>query len=247
MHMNTNIWKALGVLTTALLFGSAHANIVLGGTRIIYKSGDRDASVEISNQGEYPALVQAWLDDGQTSASPETLSVPFVLTPPISRVDPKQSQTMRLVYTGETLPADRESVFWLNVLEIPPKPSVEAGANTLQFAIRTRIKVFFRPKELIGDPRTAAAQLQWKPMPGAPLTVIAKTPGPFYMSIGDMHLVIEGKPVGKAMLGMVPPFGELAFTAEPDATPISGVPTSVSYKVVDDFGGFVEATMPIAK
>ena len=245
--MSMNTYKALGVIAAALLFGSAHASIVLGGTRVIYKSGDRDVSVALTNQGDQPALVQAWMDDGQASASPETVSVPFVLTPPISRVDPKQNQTLRLVYTGEALPIDRESVFWLNVLEIPPKPSLEAGANTLQFAIRTRIKVFFRPKELTGDPRTVAAQLQWRPAPSAPFSVLAKNPSPYYMSIGDMHLVVDGKPVGKAMQGMLPPFGELTFSAVPDNAPITGVPTSVQYKVIDDFGAFVEADVPIAK
>lgn len=235
------------LLAVALSVGSAHANVVLGGTRIVYKSDDRDATLEITNKGEQPALVQAWLDTGEASANPETISVPFVLTPPMSRVDPQQSQTMRLIYTGETLPADRESVFWLNVLEIPPKPSALTGLNSVQFALRTRIKVFFRPKILTGDPRTVADQLQWRAMPGMPLSVMVKNPTPYYLSIGDMHLVVDGKPVGKSMLGMVLPFGEMNFTAELDGAPIQGVPTSVQYKVVDDFGAFVTADVPIAK
>lgn len=37
------------------------------------------------------------------------------------------------------LPVDRESVFWLNVKEIPKKSAEE---NVLQIAVRSRIKLF---------------------------------------------------------------------------------------------------------
>ena len=43
------------------------------------------------------------------------------------------------------LPADRESVFYFNVREIPPKSN---KPNTLQIALQTRIKLFWRPKAL---------------------------------------------------------------------------------------------------
>lgn len=43
------------------------------------------------------------------------------------------------------LPADRESVFYFNVREIPPKSN---KLNTLQIALQTRIKLFWRPKAL---------------------------------------------------------------------------------------------------
>lgn len=248
--MKTNYWKALSVLLLlALSVHSAQASVVLSGTRVVYKSTDRDATIELNNSGEQPSLIQAWIDAGETAGNPETLSVPFVLTPPISRIDPKQSQTLRLVYTGETLPADRESVFWLNVLEIPPKPDDIAVPNRVQFSIRTRIKIFFRPKELTGSPVTVAAQLQWHPVPGKPLVVMAKNPSPYYLSVSSMRLVIGGKPVGKPMLGMVPPFSELSFTGEPedDKTPLVGVPGAVSYVLIDDLGGGTPVEVPLLK
>ncbi|MEN2733548.1 fimbria/pilus periplasmic chaperone [Escherichia coli] len=45
-----------------------------------------------------------------------------MITPPIFRMDSKSGQTVRIVYTGESLPKDRESLFYLNVLDIPAKP-----------------------------------------------------------------------------------------------------------------------------
>lgn len=43
------------------------------------------------------------------------------------------------------LPQDRESVFYFNLREIPPKSS---QPNVLQIALQTRIKLFYRPKAL---------------------------------------------------------------------------------------------------
>ncbi|WP_409333365.1 fimbria/pilus periplasmic chaperone, partial [Escherichia coli] len=45
------------------------------------------------------------------------MTVPFTATPPVSRIDAKRGQTIKLMYTASSaLPKDRESVFWFNVL-----------------------------------------------------------------------------------------------------------------------------------
>ncbi|WP_180821372.1 fimbria/pilus periplasmic chaperone, partial [Vibrio parahaemolyticus] len=43
------------------------------------------------------------------------------------------------------LPQDRESVYYFNLREIPPRSK---EANVLQIALQTRIKLFYRPKAL---------------------------------------------------------------------------------------------------
>lgn len=48
-----------------------------------------------------------------------------------------------------TLPQDRESLFYFNLREIPPKSS---KPNTLQLALQTRIKLFYRPAPLAVNP-----------------------------------------------------------------------------------------------
>lgn len=135
------------------------ASIVIGGTRVIYPQAEKNVSVQLTNEGDSPVLAQSWIDEGNSDASPETLQVPFLLSPPINRIEPKKGQTLRISYTGKALPAGRESVFWLNVLEIPAK--AKSADNMLQMAFRTRIKVFFRPSGLQGTPTQAAEQLSW--------------------------------------------------------------------------------------
>lgn len=117
----------------------AQASVVIASTRVIYPAQEREVTIKLSNDGRTPALVQSWLDDGSITDAPETLKVPFVLTPAIFRVDPGKGQTLRLIHTKESMPQDKESMYWLNVLEVPPKAQAGEDANRLQLAFRTRI------------------------------------------------------------------------------------------------------------
>ena len=156
---NASVIKGLKTaLFTTAVFAASHASadIVISGTRIVYPESSKDVIVNPIT------VVQnlCWFSPGRRSRrkSPEELKLPFVITPPVSRIDPKQGQSLRITYMGQSLPKDRESLFWFNVLEIPPKPKNANAENTnqLQLAFRTRIKFFFRPDGLKGSALEAA-------------------------------------------------------------------------------------------
>ncbi|ECD2798445.1 hypothetical protein EXB32_13050 [Salmonella enterica subsp. enterica serovar Stanley] len=47
---------------------------------------------------------------------------PFMITPPLAKISAKGEQLLRVILMdAKHLPLDRESVFWLNVQEIPLK------------------------------------------------------------------------------------------------------------------------------
>ncbi|EKI8804112.1 fimbria/pilus periplasmic chaperone, partial [Salmonella enterica] len=87
----------------------SQADIVISGTRVIYPEGKSAVTVHLDNRGERPLLVQTWLDNGTENKSPDEIDAPFVITPPITRIDKDHGQTVRVIYTGGTLPQDRES------------------------------------------------------------------------------------------------------------------------------------------
>nr|WP_233175790.1 fimbria/pilus periplasmic chaperone [Dyella sp. ASV24] len=159
------IYRSMFALTSAVVgLGTAHAGIVINGTRVVYPAGHREVALSMVNNDKEARLVQAWVDDGDAKEEPEKSNAPFIITPPMARVDPGKGQTLRIVFTGATVPADRESVFYLNVLEIPPKPTGHADGdmNYLQMAVRSRLKIFFRPEGLPGSPDGAVGQLHWR-------------------------------------------------------------------------------------
>ncbi|MGZ0785045.1 fimbrial biogenesis chaperone [Pseudomonas saponiphila] len=141
-----------------LFSGTAHAGIVLQGTRLVYPADAREVTLKISNSGPVPLLAQSWIDKGEANKAPEEIQVPFLLAPAVSRLESGDSAVLRLAYSKEPLATDRESLFWLNVLETPPRK--EKDENVLQFAFRTRIKIFFRPHNLDGAVDSAAEKTQ---------------------------------------------------------------------------------------
>ncbi|WP_200888003.1 fimbrial biogenesis chaperone [Shewanella sp. ECSMB14102] len=182
----------------------ALASVVITGTRVIYPSDANEVSVKLDNRGETPVLVQSWIDNGEIDEKPDFIDVPFIITPPVNRIDPDKGQTLRIRYTGDTLPTDRESLFWLNVLEIPAKPSSESNENYLQMAFRTRIKLFYRPNSLAFDVKDSIEKISFNRLDND--TVRVDNPTPFHISFAKIvsnEKEIEGE--------MVSPHSSLKF------------------------------------
>lgn len=141
----------LFIITSSFILSEspAIASVVISGTRIIYPENEKEVTVKVSNPGKLPVLTQSWIDNGDINSRPESISVPFVLTPPLGRINPGKSQTLRLSYTGvPAVSENKESVYYLNVLEIPPLTE-DSPKNRLQVAFRTRIKLFYRPESVL--------------------------------------------------------------------------------------------------
>ncbi len=225
---------------------AARASVVIAGTRVIYTARDREVTIKLTNEGNAPALVQSWLDNGDPSAPPASISVPFVLTPPVARIDAGKGQSLRIVYTGEPLPTDRESVFWLNVLEIPPKPSAEeAGPNKLQLAFRSRIKFFYRPAGLKGEAGEAPARLVWRLARADSQSVLeCQNPTPFHVSIVSVELAGGGKHAVNDRGAMVGPGETLRFPLKGDVP--AGPDSKVRYHTLNDWGGSNDGEAPLA-
>ncbi|NTZ06318.1 fimbria/pilus periplasmic chaperone [Burkholderia metallica] len=228
---------ALVLIVVSMLFSmSVRASVTLSGTRIVFPGSEKEVTVQLANDGKLPALVQAWLDRGNERASPDAIDVPFVITPTIFRIEPGKGQTLRILYTGEPLPADKESLFWLNVLDVPPKAVNKDDVNRLQFAFRTRIKLMYRPAGLPGNAADAPAQLKWTlGTDDAHRPVLKATnPSAYVVNLAGVELQSGGKTYA-AELGHVGP-GETASFALSGANGAAPAGGKVLYSSVDDWG-----------
>lgn len=230
-------------LSGALLSQAAWADIVLSGTRIIYNAGQKDANIRLENKGSRPILTQSWLDTGDDNAEPGAIKVPFNATPPVSRIDPKKGQTVKIMYTGsQSLPTDRESVFWFNVLEVPPKAKKEEGApaqSMLQLAFRTRIKLFYRPKGLEGSVGEATNKLIWAATTDkGKAAITVKNPTPYYISFNSVELESAGQKY-PLVNTMAAPLSTTTLTFKNATSAKSG---KINYSFINDFGGIINGT-----
>jgi chaperone protein EcpD len=235
----------LACIAATLFTASPHATaaVVVEGTRVVYPAAKREVTLNISNSSSTPSLVQAWLDAGDPHAKPGDAKVPFVLTPPLFRLDPTKVQSLRLVYTHEPLPADRESLFWLNVLDIPPRAAANSDApNQLELAFRHRMKVFFRPAGLTGSAADAPGRITWKLLSkdGKLVGIQASNPGPYHVSMFKLIVTVGAQPI-TVQADMVDPFASRNFTLTDPVTAPNGA-VALEYWFVNDYGGNVKAT-----
>ncbi len=231
---------------TALLAGAlalpASAAVTLQGTRIVHDAGKgRDVTVRATNGGDQAAMVQVWIDDGDSHARPENVRTPFRLTPADPRLlQAHQGQAYRVTYAPRPseapLPTDRESVFYFNLLDIPPKPTDAASKNLLQFAVRTRVKLFHRPAGLPGNARDAAGQLQWRAQGGA---LQVSNPSAYHVTISTLTLP-DGR---KVEADMIAPGAEVRLPLPSGAA----MPSSVTFQWLDDYGTPRDAEAAVAR
>lgn len=120
------------------------AALKLDRTRIIYPEKNQSVSLDIKNENkDDPYLAQSWLED----ESGNVLERYLTAVPPLVRVNADEKLVVRLEKLPDvsSLPKDRETLFYYVLREVPPKAE---GKNTLQLALQTKVKLFYRPTTL---------------------------------------------------------------------------------------------------
>lgn len=235
------------LLCTALFASRAEATVVINGTRVVYPARQNEITVGLENRGTTPSLVQVWLDAGDETSTPDSIKVPFTITPPLFRLDGGKSGSVRIIYSKEPLPGDKESLFWLNVLEVPPKSSNEGNKNLLEFAFRTRIKLFFRPAGLPGSAADAAHKLSWKLVDGEGgkgVALQATNPTPYYVNFAAVGLSIGEHSIKTRGGGMVAPGGTTVFPIKELASRPTGE-VKAQFNVISDYGAVSTIVQPL--
>lgn len=141
--------------TTAFISLNVNGAVTLDRTRIIFPGTEKSINVTVSNDNPEEAyLAQSWIEDLQGN---KLTKGAILATPPLQRVEPNSKSLVRLSTTPELnkLPQDRESVFYFNLREVPPKST---DSNVLQIALQSRVKLFYRPKSILAMSETGWAQ-----------------------------------------------------------------------------------------
>lgn len=151
MSIKPAIKKALMAVAclSAISTTTVDAAISLDRTRAIFNGGEKSMTLNISNDNkQLPYLAQSWLENDKQE---KITTGPLVITPPVQRMEPGAKSLVRISSTPEIekLPQDRESLFYFNLREIPPRSN---KANVLQIALQTKIKLFYRPKAIEAEP-----------------------------------------------------------------------------------------------
>lgn len=214
------------------------ASVVLNNTRIVYPGQARESSIQLRNEDAIPNVVQVWLDAGDVDSTPERATAPFAAMPSVFRMEPKAGQTVRLVFDGSELPQDRESVYYFNMLQIPSVNGEFAEQNQMMVMLRSRLKLFYRPKGIQGRVEQAPSQLIFSlQRQGRAWRLVADNRSGYHLSLIGGEVLSGGK-AHAFSADMLAPFSRGSWPV-PGLTQ-AGSPFSVRFKHVNDYGGVNE-------
>ena len=229
MMLTTRLTLPTFALLALGLSQSVNAAVGLDRTRVIFDGGKDATSVNITNNNtQLPYLAQGWIEDEDG----KKINSPLIVLPPVQRLEPgKQSQVkVQALPAAKSLPQDRETVYYFNLREIPPRSD---KSNTLQIALQTRIKLLYRPQAITPSQQDLSTPWQEK------LTLTrdgdryqVNNPTPYYVTLVDARSSKDGKTVAGFVPVMVPPKGTLALG--PTARELGNTPY-LAY--VNDYGG----------
>lgn len=217
-------YKSLLLISLLLIVSiDSWAGIIIGGTRVIYDSNKKETSISILNPKESGVfLVQSWIDSDEINKK-----APFIVTPPLFRINSGNEHILRIVYIGDNLPKDRESVFWLNIKSIPAVDDTKLRNNQLQLVVKSRIKLFYRPDGLDGEPEGIWTQLR---VSRSNNSLHISNPTPYYITL--LNLKVDGKEIKE--VDMIAPKSNVTFTIPSEAI------HHVTWQAINDFGAISE-------
>ncbi|MGP3590250.1 fimbrial biogenesis chaperone [Vagococcus sp. WN89Y] len=194
----------------------AQAGVSISGTRVIFDGGKKDTSLIVysDEKDTTPHLIQSFVDDaGELGGKPSGKKLPFIVIPPLFRLEPGKENAIRIVRVGGGLPEDRESVFWLNVKAIPGTNKDTAMKNILRVVLKNRIKLFYRPAKLVKS--YEEEDFSGLSFTRSGSTLIVKNPTPFFITFGELRV---GAIKVNTDFIMVPPKGEARYLLPAEAT-----------------------------
>ncbi|MBB1200815.1 molecular chaperone [Enterobacteriaceae bacterium 89] len=226
MKLKTTLVILAVSVSTLTAVSSARAAIALDRTRVIFPGNENSVSLSVSNENpQLPYLAQSWIENAQG----EKVSGPMVILPPVQRVEAGAKTAVKIQSTGamNALPQDRETLFYFNLREIPPRSS---KSNALQIALQTKIKLFYRPAGLLKP----ASATPWQ----NDLTLVRQgdkysvhNPTPYYVTISEA-MAKGSHPVDKFAAVMVAPKSDASLGV--NAATLGGSP-ELTY--INDYGG----------
>lgn len=168
--------KKITLVLIGLLVNVSFAQLSFDRSRVIFDaSRSNSQSVIVNNQSDKaPYLAQTWIED----ENGVKIVSPLAALPILQRVNPLQEKQVKVSFMGSAaeLPADRESLFFLNVLGVPPKG--DPTVNEVTIVIQNKIKLFYRPKGLSRYEHNGWAEEMIVKKAGNSITI--ENPTPYY-------------------------------------------------------------------
>lgn len=228
--------KIIFIILCVMFIPSVQSSVVMTGTRVIFPDGVREKVLQLSNKDEHPNLVQMWVDNGEAIPPKGSMTTPFIVTPQIFRMESLTGQVVRINYLGGNLPQDRESIFYLNFLQIPALKSSDQSQNKLVLIVNNKLKLFYRPKNLTGNIDKLDSEINVTLSDGKHISI--SNPTGYFINIRSAQIKVNGKYIDFAESSMVSPKSSLLIPLPVTVIPIHKG-SELNLVLINDYGADV--------
>ncbi len=202
-------------------------------TRIIFNGDQNSVSLNVNNGNKsLPFLAQAWLED----SNHKKVTSPLMVIPPIQRINGGERSLVRITRSQLTmqLPQDRESLFYFNLREIPPRSDKE---NVLQIALQSQMKLFYRPISIIAEKDAIWQEELIVKKTATGITI--ENPTPYHITLSSLKL--DGQKQGG---GDIRGFESIMIApkSQQSVTLSDRIPNRFVMTYINDYGGQPEMT-----
>lgn len=207
--------------------------------RVLFSNTDNHQRLlVVNNDSDAPVLLQSWIDDGSSGDLNKEKNYPFVVIPAVVRMSPGKIINLKILPTKQQrdLPTDRESVFWVNLYEIPgvKKSQREREQNKIEVGLNTQLKVIYRPFKGAMDINNTGKAISIRLIDNGQ-SLELDNPTPYYVT--PVSVTVKSSSAEQSVkLGMsrlIAPFGHKRFRL-PEV--MNSRNLTVDYTLVDDSG-----------
>jgi fimbrial chaperone protein len=178
------LYRILAGCCLLIFTSTSTAGVVIGATRVVIHERDEQKDVHLRASGNSAYLVIARVIDPTSRENGASDNAEgFTVLPPAFLLKGGQERQLRIIAdAARVLPRDRETMLYFMVFSLPESSKEK---NTVQIAVRTWIKLFYRPLSLEGMTVPALKVIRDGD------SVIMKNDSPFYISLSQVFL--QGK------------------------------------------------------
>lgn len=209
------------------------ASVILVGTRVIYPENEKYVNLNFRSSDRVPSIIDVWVSKS-ISSTENNNDAPFIVTPPIFRIDPNKGQVAKLIYNGQELPKDRESVFYLNFVQLP---ATDKDANKILVTFKSSVKVFYRPNGLKEKSENISSHIEFNVDELRNGFLNISNNSEYNLTINRISLKSNGKNLLTLVgddINMISPFSNLEIKVKPVKN-VSNI--DVYIDMINDLGG----------
>ncbi|HAV1394269.1 TPA: molecular chaperone [Enterobacter hormaechei subsp. steigerwaltii] len=214
-------------MTLNSVAGEQKGGFRLDTTRVIFPSENESTSFRaVNSTKENVWLLKAWVSEFEST---NTDNIPFFISPPLIRINENESTQFRINKLPEAnhLPKDKESIFHVNVMAVPPSRDTKDNAGYVELSVVHQIKLFYRPKSIDNKKDIEGVHKKIKVIRDKE-GVRIKNPTPYYASLGNV--LLNDKEVRGETSNTIAPFSDLVIPSKDNVK-------SITFQLINDFGG----------